>query len=324
MIVTIEDIMSTEIDSVEADLSSCAALEKMRDGDRSCLPVVEGRVPIGVISVREVIRAFAAVLAGEALPRTAGEIMSSPPVTVGPGDSQDRAVEIVKESRAHQLLVVNGEGELIGIVTQTDLVRAQTLVVAHERDRLEASVVRRTEQLQRVNERLEHMALVDPLLGVGNRRAMDQELFRLQELASRYGRSLAVVMFDIDDFKKFNDHYGHPAADLVLGDIAAAAQGEIRGADALYRYGGEEFIVSMPETSKEGAAMAAERIREAIEALEIPHALSAHEVVTVSLGVAIAEVEGGDVDWTRVVNAADTALYEAKDAGRNRCCVSES
>lgn len=322
MIVRIEDIMTTDVHTVEAGVSLCTTLEKMRDGRHSCLPVVEGRVPIGMISERDVVRALAAALEGEALPETAGEFMSSPPITVAAEASEDMAIRIVQKHGIRRLLVVDEKGELIGIVTQSDLVRAQTLVVAHERDQLEERVAQRTEQLRIVNLRLEHMALVDPLVGIGNRRAMDKELNRLQELATRYGRGFAVVMFDIDEFKKYNDHYGHPTADQVLVDVADAAQQAIRGADALFRYGGEEFIVSLPETSSEGALAAAERIRQAIEALGIAHVGSSHQVVTVSLGAALANPQAAAVDWPRVVNAADTALYRAKEGGRNRSCLS--
>ncbi len=318
-------VMSAEVEVVAPETGIASVLERMNRLSISCLPVVDGRTPVGVISERDVVRSLAEHLChGESLPATAAELMSGPPVTVRAEASADEAVALTHEHRIRRLVVVDEQGELVGLVTQSDIVEAQTLMVTEERNLLETRVEERTHDLRVFADRLEHMSLVDPMLGTGNRRAMERELERLQGVVNRYHRGFAVVIFDIDEFKKYNDHYGHPEGDAVLCEVAAACQEAIRNTDLLYRYGGEEFLVTMPETGLEGARDAAERIRQAIEALGLPHVESEHGIVTVSLGVATASPEDSTLAWPDLVSRADGALYRAKQSGRNRTCSHEA
>jgi diguanylate cyclase (GGDEF)-like protein len=151
---------------------------------------------------------------------------------------------------------------------------------------------------------------------------MDEDLERLNEQATRYGHSFAVVLFDVDRFKQYNDTAGHAAGDEVLRSVAAALVGECRSGDAAYRYGGEELLVALPEQDDESAGAAAERMRGAIEALQIPHpGVTRPGVVTVSGGVACVRP---DDTLTKLLGRADAALYRAKEAGRNRIVVGEA
>lgn len=170
---------------------------------------------------------------------------------------------------------------------------------------------------------LHGLAFQDGLTGLFNRRHFDRELeFQWrQEVRADSGSFLAVVMVDVDAYKRYNDHYGHQAGDDCLRTIAQAiASSSRRPTDVISRYGGEEFALILKETDQQGALVVAERIRRAVENLRIPHPASSTGVVTVSLGVAAQRPSGGD-DGRSLVAAADRALYAAKRRGRNRACV---
>jgi len=125
-------------------------------------------------------------------------------------------------------------------------------------------------------------------------------------------------MIDVDHFKLFNDRYGHPEGDAVLAAVATCLQHNVlRPADTVSRYGGEEFVGLLPDTDAAGAMAAAERIRAGIQALQIPHAAAPRGYVSISIGVAVAYpvVEQSEAS---LLKTADLALYEAKNAGRNR------
>ncbi len=175
------------------------------------------------------------------------------------------------------------------------------------------------EQLEAVRGRLQTLARVDTLTGLFNRRHFHDYLQLVWRRAEHSGDDVAIVILDVDHFKKFNDRYGHQAGDVCLAKVAQAMKGALRQpGDLAARLGGEEFIAVLPNTSLAQAHMAAERVRLAVQALHIPHeASSTAAVVTASLGVV-----GGPVN-ARLTHAemmvrADKALYQAKRAGRNR------
>ncbi len=137
--------------------------------------------------------------------------------------------------------------------------------------------------------------------------------------AQRYGTNLAVIMLDIDRFKLINDRFGHPAGDEVLITIAAVLRGTLRESDGCGRYGGEEFLLILPESDSENACFLAERTRKNIEALKIAEI---DEIsITASFGVAVFDPDYPDEN---LISLADKALYEAKKAGRNRVVLAES
>lgn len=315
---TVGNVITQDFESVGPDDSLVSVMNRMCDGHLSCVPVIANGLPIGVITERDVLSLLARMLNGDTFPTTARGVMCSPPITIHVQASIDAAIRLQSRRRIRRLLVVDDDDRLVGILTQSDLVDAQTEALRAERDRLEIHVSERTEELRLVNERLEHMSLVDPMLGTGNRRAMDQYLSRLQGLAEQFGRGFSVLMLDIDDFKKFNDRYGHSEADAALCDMVSAVQRAIRPSDVLFRFGGEEFVVTLPEADEEKALEIAERIRGSVEALQIPHELSSHTVMTVSLGLHVVPAETRNVDPSAVIRAVDASLYDAKANGRNR------
>ncbi len=159
------------------------------------------------------------------------------------------------------------------------------------------------------------LARVDALTGVANRLRLDGDLRALWSQAERYGRRYSIAMADIDWFKAYNDHFGHLAGDAALLSVAKAIQGQLRAGDSVYRYGGEEFVVVLPEQSLRRAAEAATRIRLAVQSLAL-HTVTGAGVMTLSLGVA--ELSPMDENAAAWLGRADSALYRAKARGRNR------
>jgi len=183
------------------------------------------------------------------------------------------------------------------------------------RDRIEL-------ELSQANRALENMAMHDGLTGISNRRYFDIAAAETFNLAKRHGYPLAVIMFDIDYFKQYNDRYGHLAGDECLTRVAHAI-GSVAGnrpSDIVARYGGEEFSVVLPSTDMRGAVRVAERVLAAVRELGIAHGVSPDGIVTLSAGVsALQPVRESDA-LDRLLTAADEALYLAKKSGRDRVC----
>ncbi|NJP07916.1 MAG: diguanylate cyclase [Chloroflexaceae bacterium] len=171
-----------------------------------------------------------------------------------------------------------------------------------------------------MREQLQHQATRDALTGLYNRRYLDETLPRELQRAERQNDAVSVIMMDIDHFKRFNDTYGHDAGDTLLRAIGAFLQHNTRGDDIACRYGGEEFTVVLPCASLENAWKRAEELRIGIEMLMVVHQEQPLGAVTSSLGVAVFPVHGTTAD--ALIKAADQALYQAKQSGRNRVMIS--
>jgi two-component system, cell cycle response regulator len=192
------------------------------------------------------------------------------------------------------------------------------LISAYRVTQLHRRLAIQNEELERLNGRLFEQSRNDPLTHLGNRLRLNEDLDVLQARAQRYGHSYSVALCDVDSFKAYNDHYGHLAGDEVLKRVAEAIAHQRRSGDTAYRYGGEEFLVILPEQTLEVATGAADRLRKAVEELRIPH--EANEppgIVTLSVGVAAIST-GQHTDADELLKQADAALYRAKNAGRNR------
>ncbi|HEX6389409.1 MAG TPA: diguanylate cyclase, partial [Solirubrobacteraceae bacterium] len=169
-----------------------------------------------------------------------------------------------------------------------------------------------------LHETVERQAVTDELTGLSNRRRFQEVLGSEVERSRRFSQPVGLVMLDIDDFKAVNDSYGHQAGDVVLREVARVLKASSREIDEPARYGGEELAVVLPGTDLEGAYNLAERVREGIEALDLPvfRADGTRLHVTASFGAATLPVSAHDARG--LVAAADAALYEAKRAGKNR------
>ncbi len=164
-------------------------------------------------------------------------------------------------------------------------------------------------------------ATTDKLTGIANRPAILAALFSEVERAGRYDRPLAVAFVDIDLFKAVNDTYGHEAGDVVLRGVAATLRANLRAADTLGRYGGEEFMVILPETDSVAAAALAEKLRQLV--LGAKYAIEGHGAVSVTVSIGVAIGVGGTLRVEALVRDADAAMYSAKALGRNQVYLFE-
>ncbi len=172
-------------------------------------------------------------------------------------------------------------------------------------------------ELARYRDELTRMASVDPLTGLRNRQSLDDNLATLHASSVRHGRRYALAMCDVDYFKAYNDSQGHLAGDEVLRTLGAAFRLVGRQSDTVYRYGGEEFLLLLPEEHLEGALVGVERFRRTVSDLALPHPASPTGIITLSIGVAGFDPQD-QATSREVLGAADAALYRAKASGRNR------
>lgn len=180
---------------------------------------------------------------------------------------------------------------------------------------LNTELARQKDELAKANARLAEIATTDGLTGLKNHRFLQETLQTCYSFARRHRLPVAVLMIDVDQFKSFNDTYGHPAGDEVLRTIASLLQGSIRDHDTVARYGGEEFVVLLPATGEQEAALVAERLRTVIEAYPW-----SRRGMTASFGIAAYQpgVFPAPTAPTDLLDEADRALYRSKQQGRNR------
>jgi two-component system, cell cycle response regulator len=192
--------------------------------------------------------------------------------------------------------------------------------------RQEIELRKETEESLRQSEELyRQLAITDPLTGIFNRRHFFQLANSELQRTCRYSHPLAVIMIDIDYFKRVNDTYGHAIGDQVLQELSSLISSALRSVDIFARYGGEEFIALLPETDLQAVSATAERLRRKVA--ESPFCNRQHHInITISIGVSALDLsvqlppsQLGTFD--QLVNLADQALYEAKKGGRNRVCV---
>ncbi len=196
------------------------------------------------------------------------------------------------------------KGDIIDYVTKPFNVEEVKLVLRRATDR--QYLLRQAGQ----KEFYQELSILDGLTGIYNRRYLDEILRREIERAKRYNQPLSLLMLDIDDFKKYNDTNGHPAGDEVLKKLANFLVDALRAADLVFRYGGEEFVVLLPQTLRQGAVDVAKRLI-ILERQALP--------VTISLGLVSFPEDGQDMD--DLLQKIDMALYQAKHLGKDRICL---
>ena len=180
----------------------------------------------------------------------------------------------------------------------------------------------RDDRLTAALKQLAEHATTDPLTGLYNRRSLQKQLDLELVRAGRGRHPLAVILLDIDHFKRFNDTFGHQAGDEVLKRVAGVIRKGIRTSDIAGRYGGEELITILPEATAQAALMRAEAIRREIEAQHLEYDGNSLGSLTASFGVAVFPDHASDS--ASLIRVADNALYEAKNSGRNRVVISGS
>lgn len=235
------------------------------------------------------------------------------------GDAGEGATEYGKN-------LAQVEGEILGAKDVNGLKLAITQVLTETRKMeeinhdLEGKLAESTQEIGQLRDDLEDMrkeALTDALTGIANRKLFDMELRRHARDAMEAGESLALLLLDIDHFKKFNDTYGHQTGDEVLKLLAMTMTKTVKGEDVPARYGGEEFAVILPRTGLQGAIKVADGIRERISTKKLVNRSTNQDLgkITVSIGAGLFEFGEPLVD---LIKRTDQALYKAKAAGRNR------
>lgn len=247
-------------------------------------------------------------------------IKSSPhlqhiPVLILTGLGSESILQEAFDAGAHDLLRKGtGSVELLArLRSALNLKRELERRLARENDLLDV-----TRRLERLNDKLRRLSLLDELTGTPNRRFFNLLFRREWGRAARDALPLSLLMLDVDWFKSYNDHYGHPAGDACLTQIATTLAKRIRRpGDISARFGGEEFVVLLSSTKFDGAASVAEALRAGVANLNLEHIGSEFGRVTISAGVA-SMIPQGELTSSKLLQAADQSLYRAKAAGRNR------
>lgn len=216
--------------------------------------------------------------------------------------------------------VVHGKGEVFSSGDSRQKKIIGTIQDIHEPDQAKMlGVIQDITENKELQNKLEEQANTDALTGCDSRRHFldlaDQEFLRIR----RYGGEMSMLMLDLDYFKNVNDTYGHQVGDTVLKKLVKVCQGLMREVDVMGRLGGEEFAIMLPETGSERALEVAERLCQAVAAVEIPMENTSPLHFTTSIGVASLAEDDSCIET--LLNRADSALYKAKDAGRNRVCA---
>jgi two-component system, cell cycle response regulator len=182
-------------------------------------------------------------------------------------------------------------------------------------------ILKLEEQLMQARQQMEILAMRDGLTNLLNRRAIEDYAESEFNMAGRKERALSVILLDIDHFKKVNDHFGHKAGDHVLQQVAKVLREDLRNYDRVGRWGGEEFILILPETQLDDAIVVAERIRIKIAGMKI--SLETGETLSVRISLGVACTSSHVSSLLKLIDAADQAMYQAKQMGRNRVCIFE-
>lgn len=188
---------------------------------------------------------------------------------------------------------------------------------------LEKELAIKNAELQKLNNKLEELARIDPLMKIANRHSFHETVERVHGQFIRYGRPYGMLMCDVDFFKQYNDTLGHQAGDEVLRTVAGTIKNNIRQTDEAFRYGGEEIVVLLPSQNLDGTLVTGMRLCQSVFEQGTSHPRGIDGKVSVSIGATACTKENPIPSWEKLLEQADQALYQAKKTGRNRLCCYE-
>ncbi|MDD5159868.1 MAG: diguanylate cyclase [Sulfuricurvum sp.] len=293
--------------SFTPDASMAEILDYMKDALSDCVIIQEGNNAVGILTSKDILK-FIGEAKNEEM--RVSEVMSSPVETLSDKSSINEGLEYLRKRSFKRIVVTNDDQHVVGIVTQQDLIsrtylRWSQLMQDHFRQFEEI-----TQILQQRNRHLSELATKDSLTDVHNRHMFTELFVKEISMVKRHATKLALVMIDLDHFKQVNDTYGHNIGDFVLKHFAALVSSTVREADMFARWGGEEFVLLLRNAGCDEAFGVGEKIRSLIET----QAFDGAGRVTCSIG--ITEVAADDTIQS-AIERADSAMYAAKDAGRN-------
>jgi diguanylate cyclase (GGDEF)-like protein len=316
----VQSLMTKNVSCLPPDAKLRDAVQLMVEHRYSCVVVTQQQSPIGIVTERDLVKVLMKENHEKDLSQPISNFMSSPVLTLDQAKSLFDALVLNSAEKVRHIPVVDSDSELVGLVTMTDLVNAHFKVTEMQSQLIEQAISSKTQALQELNNELQTLSMVDHLMQIGNRRAMEVDLSHTHSSAVRYNNIYSVLLLDIDYFKLYNDYYGHQIGDDALKQVAEVMKQSIRSSDRLYRYGGEELLMVLPHTNIEQAVIVAEKIITAIQDCSIPHNKSPFGHLTISCGCTSINPNLKETlsRWEQLVTVADQALYQAKSDGRNR------
>ena len=299
----VQQLMTNEVLSLPQTSGLFEVIANMTETTRSCVVICQASKPTGIITERDIVRHYASqISAGKIEDISVEAVMTRDPICCLFNADVYEALLLARHHRVRHIPVVDQRGLLVGILSQTDTLEAYL------------SAWEKTAELQEANEHLTLLSMEDSLLKIGNRRALNIDLTHIDSSSKRSSSPYAIAMIDVDNFKLYNDHYGHQQGDTALVKLVQTINDNKREGDRVYRYGGEEILLLMPDTNLSQAKSAAERVRYAIEVLALSHEACERHIVTVSIGVSASDIKK---PWKKTIKRADEALYLAKKSGKN-------
>jgi diguanylate cyclase (GGDEF)-like protein len=324
--VRISDVMNSHVICAFPNDSIFSLAQQMASNRVSCVVIVDRDTcfPVGIITESDIVRFYHIGLVFSIVP--AQEVMSAPLSTMLPQDSLWNVRQRMEQLNVRRLVIAHPNGELAGLVTQAQLLKMlDPAEVHHVIQQMQDVIDRQTNDLQQLNQKLQVvnaelslLSMMDELTQIVNRRRFNEFLKSQWESSLCLRTPLSLIMCDVDNFKAYNDIYGHRAGDDCLVKVAHALREVVRRANGLVaRYGGEEFAIVLPNTDITGVETVSQDVLAKIQSLQIPHSLSANGgYITVSLGAATIiplPIDSADL----LLETADRLLYQSKDKGRN-------
>lgn len=296
-------INRNKINYISYNMPTKEAIMLLENDLDDALIILKDQKAVGIVTARDVLKIFANNLS---LDVPISNYMSSPLQTLRENTTVKEALDFITKKHFKRVIIANRDGDIIGLISQSELTR---LLYNKWMD-----LTRKSLDIAKKAIEFEKIAMMDPLTQAYNRAKFEKVIEAEEERISRYKISYySIIIIDIDNFKLINDTYGHNVGDNILKDFVANVQKYLRKNDMLFRWGGEEFIIFLPQTECMKAIIAAEKVRNVIEKYRFGYGPKS---ITCSLGVSGKRDMSDDI--TNIIKRADSALYTAKRGGKNR------